>query len=242
MSTERTFGQWDAPPPYKDVPGDLWNWLAAQNVGKSDFQPNSGLSQRRHEITMLWHLYQRARPKIVVEIGVAQGGTFASWCFMGEPDALVIGIDRCVNDCRPRAGEQVSPRIVHRTINQMTDGGGGMYALGRNNQRIIPINGWSADTHVLDTLEKTLAGRKIDWLSHDASHSAELFAKDFSIYWPMVADGGVFCAHDIQESKVPDCDKSVEWERIKREEDYSAMYEFKSGRGEDSMGWGVLIR
>lgn len=241
MSTDRIFGSWDSPPPYKDTPGEIWNWLAAQNVGTPDFQPNSGLSQRRHEITMLWHLYQRARPKIVLEIGVAQAGTFASWCFLGEPDALIIGIDRSVNDARPRAGEQVSPRIVHRTVNQMTDGGGGMFALGRNNQRIVPICGWSTDPNVLAALEKTLAGRKIDFLFHDASHSADMSRKDFLLYRPFMAEGSIMAFHDIQKSSHPECNKSEFWEELKATENYSACFEFLGARSEESLGIGVLV-
>lgn len=241
---DKIFGSWSGAPEsgYSDEISALWNYLAVQYPGTQEQQNNSGLSQRRGEWTMLCDLYRRAHPKIVVEIGVAQGGTYAGWCFLGRPDALIIGIDRDVQDCRPRAGDQVHPRICSHQINHMTLDGGGMHSLGRNNQRIIPINGWSHEESTISQLKTVLGGNKIDWLYHDASHSKEMFATDFQIYWPLIASGGVFAVHDIQESKAPNCDKSVEWERIKKEEDYSMMMEFKGSRNEDSLGIGVLIK
>lgn len=243
MSTTTIFGSWDERPSHgSDFIGDLWHFLAAQNVGKSDFQPNSGLSQRRHEITMLWELYRRAAPKVVVEIGVAQGGTFAAWCVLGRPDATLIGIDRCVDDCRPRQGDQISPHIVHHPVNRSTTNGGGMYALGRNNQIIKPINGWSHSPAVMEELLLILQGRKIDWLWHDASHEAGMARRDFDLYWPLVAEGGVAAFHDIQPSAVPECNKSEWWAEARARTDYSACMEFLGAKGDDSMGIGVLIR
>lgn len=244
MSTERIFGSWNSPTTQAAHDGlaSLWHKLAAQNLGNPEFKPNFGLSQRKSEIIMLWTLYRRAMPEVVLEIGVAQGGTFASWCHLGKSDAIIIGIDRDVNDCRPRQGEPVNSDIGNNSNLRLTTQGGGMYALAKDNQRIHPISGWSHEPHVMEQLLMHLAGRKIDWLFHDASHSASMFAKDFSIYWPLVAEGGVFAAHDIMPSAHPDCDKSVEWERIKREEDYSACMEFRGSRTDDSLGIGLLIK
>lgn len=238
------FGTWEEPPQtgYTDEITNLWHYLAAQNVGREDQVLNSGLSQRRGEWTMLCDLYRRAHPQIVVEIGVAQGGTFAGWCSLGRPNALLVGIDRDLNDCRPRPNDPVHPRIARNIPHKMTAQGGGIYDLGRNLQRIIAINGWSHDEAVLSQLRGVLGGRGIDWLFHDASHSKEMFAKDFQLYWPLIAEGGVFAAHDIQSSKAPNCDKSVEWERIKAEETYSMVMEFKGNPNEDSLGVGVLIK
>lgn len=245
MSTEPIFGSWNEMPAHADQLSVLWHHLAAQNVDTPKFQPNSGLSQRRHEITMLWHLYERQKPRVVVEVGVAQGGTFASWCILGRPDATIIGIDRDPNDCRPRPGDQVHPEVVHpmdARARKISRDGGGMYALGRHSQRIHAITGWSYSESTLEELRLLLSGRKIDFLFHDASHSAGMFAKDFPLYWPLIAEGGVFAAQDIQQSRVPECNKRDEWERILSDENYSAVMEFRGSRHDDSMGIGVLIK
>lgn len=236
------YGSWDKEE--SRVPRDeleaLWHKLAAQNVGRADFEPNNGLSQRKHEIIELWQLYVRAEPCVVVEIGAAQGGTFAAWCGLGRKDATIIGIDRDVNDCLPRPGSPVHPDIYAGELHSTTNGGG-MYSLRRGSQNIHPINGWTHEPRVMDELLSTLAGRKIDFLFHDASHSAEMFAKDFNLFYPLIADGGIFAAHDIQPSANPDCNKGEEWERIKRTADYSALYEWIT-KGGDSMGIGALIK
>jgi cephalosporin hydroxylase len=244
MSTEKIWGGWDTPP--ENNPNAffafLWHHLAAQHVGTPQQVNNFGLSQRRHEITSLWELYHRAQPKVVVEIGVAQGGTWASWCHLGQPDALLIGIDRCVDDCRPRRGDPVSSVIARpHLMDRSTSQGGGMYACAKDNQRIVPINGWSYDPHVLSQLQTALAGKKVDWLFHDASHSADMARKDYELYRPFMAEGSVMAFHDIQASKVPECNKSVWWAEVKRDGDYSACFEFLGSKGDDSMGIGVLI-
>jgi len=175
-------------------------------------------------------------------VGSAQGGTLAGWCFLGEPDALIIAIDRDCNDCRPRQGEPVHPRIASGTQHMMTCEGGGMHALAKHSQRVVPISGWSFDPTTIEILLETLGGRKIDWMFHDASHQPEKFARDFQIYYPLITDGGVFVSHDIMPCKDPNSNKSIEWGRIKAEEEYSALFEFRGNRTDDSMGIGILIK
>lgn len=237
MSVDAIFGTWNDPPTHgvRDELSSLWHKLADQGAhGSPEYRANNGMTQRRSEIIMLWELYQRAKPNVVVEIGTAQGGTFAGWCVLGQPDATIISIDRDCNDCRPRYGEPVHPDIA--------TGEGGAKALGRHNQKIIPITGWSHDPNTFSQLMDALDGKMIDWMFHDASHKMEMTVNDFKIYWPLIADGGVMAFHDIMPSTHIDVTKSIEWERIKREEEYSACYEFRGSRHDDSMGIGVIIR
>ncbi len=240
--TDKLYGTWDCPSAHADTLENLFHALAAQCVGTSNQRSNSGLTQRKHEIISLWELYRRAKPKVVVEIGVAQGGTFAGWCALGEPDATIIGIDRCINDCLPRNNENVHPSIAAQKSYPMSEQGGGIFALGKKQQTIRAINGWSTEDATFNQLVNILAGRKIDWLWTDSSHEASMFAKEFEMYWPLVADGGVFCTHDVQKSSHPDVTKWREWERIKQVMDYSACFEFLGSRIEDSLGIGVLVR
>lgn len=244
MSTERIFGSWDTP--RQDVNHLdrelqlLWSHLAAQHVNTPQFEPNSGLSQRKAEITMLWQLFHLQRPKIVLEIGVAQGGTFAGWCKLAPADALLIGIDRCVDDCRPRPGDPVHP-MISMFSNASTTNGGGMYHLAQGTQRVVPINGWSYEPHVMKQLLEVLSGRKIDFLMHDASHQKDMAARDYDIYRPLMAEGSMMAFHDIQRSAHPDCNKSEFWEWTKDNVEYSARFEFLGGTHDDSLGIGILI-
>ncbi len=242
MSTEKIFGGWDSLPQNPDWLSQLWHYLAAQKVGTPLQQNNSGLSQRRPEITMLWSLFCRQKPNVIVEIGVAQGATLAGWTYLAPKDATIIAIDRDLNDCRPRQGEPVHEAVGNNERPAMTCNGGGVFRLAHQNQVIHAINGWSHEPHVISQLTEKLAGRKVDFCFHDASHSKEMFAVDFQLYWPFIADGGIMAVHDIQESKAPNCDKSVEWNRIKKEENYSACFEFLGAPTDDSLSIGCLIK
>lgn len=241
MSTETIFGGWDTHPTHAgDEPAGLWHKLAAQNIGTPQQQNNLGLTQRRSEITLLWELFLRQKPSVVVEIGVAQGGTFAGWCQLARDNATIIGIDRCLDDSRPRPGDPC-PAIYSGPL-KMFSQGGGINHVRQGHQTVIGINGWSYEPAVIQQLEKALAGRKIEFLFHDASHESEMFLADFQIYWPMIADGGIFASHDINWSEDPKCNKSVAWDRIKRVTDYSAVYEFLPHSKTSEMGIGVLIK
>jgi len=245
IGTESIYGGWDSQKYFSDPADsrlqDLWHKLAAQHVDTPDMVPNHGLTQRKNEIMELWGLFRKVAPKVVLEIGTAQGGTLAGWCQLAPMDATIIFIDRCVNDCRPRPGDPVHPDIASRH-DAVTTGGGGGYLLARGHQRIVPINGWSYEPPVISKLMRELAGRKVDFLFHDASHEASMFLRDFEIYWPLVADGGVFASHDICPSSVPNVNKHEAWAQIVRDCKYSARYEYHGGNGSESFGIGVLIK
>jgi cephalosporin hydroxylase len=245
MSAESIFGGWNKPRMTGDYLHErlqaLWHTLAAQSVGTPQFEPNNGLSQRKHEICMLWALFHFLQPKVIVEVGVAQGGTFASWCTLAPPGATIIGIDQCLDDCRPRPGDPVHPSVYNGPL-RMSSQGGGIYSLRKKDQTVIGINGWTHDPRVQAELAATLNGRKIDFLWHDASHEAGMTRADMVWMWPLIAEGGMIALHDIMPSQNPQCNKSVAWEDMKTTMDYSACYEFKGSRTDDSLGIGVLVR
>lgn len=244
MGTEAIYGTWDIPKnstTIEDKMQWLWHRLAAQHVGTPHQQNNSGLTQRKNEIIELWHLYRRKHPIVTVEIGTSQGGTLAAWCQLAPPSGLIVSIDRCVEDCRPRPGDPIHPDIT-RECARYTSQGGGAHYLKQTNQKLVAINGWSYEKHVMDKLLETLNGKKIDFLFHDASHSAQMFANDWKLYWPLVEEGGVFAVHDINWSADPACDKRVEWDRIKREEAYSACYEYLPHHSVSEMGIGAMLK
>jgi predicted O-methyltransferase YrrM len=248
MSLDKLYGTW-----HKQRDDSKYQWLWHRLAHQPEAPgPCSGLSQRKNEIIELWRLFVALQPKVIVEIGTAQGGSLAAWCQLAPRDATIISIDRCVDDCRPRPGDPVHPDIYNGPL-KMTSQGGGAYSLRQHAQQLHVINGWSYEPAVLQNLERLLAGRKIDWLYHDASHEASMFAKDWELYWPLVADGGVFAAHDIAPSADPKCNKKEFWDVItgrkpgmgtidKPGAEYSACYEFHPPPGVTEMGSGLLIK
>lgn len=236
------YGENSAPRNKDDRYEQLWHRLAPQyDAAGKLIEPNSGLTQRKNEIIELWQLFRRKQPQVIVEVGVSQGGTFASWCQLANKGATLIGIDRCLDDCRPRPGDPIHPKIYRGPLYRSSQGGG-IKHLGRPGQRIVGINGWSYEPTVRVDLLHELNERKIDFLFHDASHKSEMFEADFEWMWPLIADGGIFASHDIMPSSHPDCDKSVAWKKIKHTAGQSACYEYRGAADQDSFGIGVLIK
>lgn len=251
---DNIYGEFNKPRNEKDKYEQLWHKLAPQYTDASMkvlVNANLGMTQKKHEIIELWQLFDRMQPHIILEIGVAQGGTFSSWCQLAPDDALLIGIDRSVDDCAPFSG-----RPVHPDLNSDPDApllktreGGGAYRLKRrgSNQRIEMINGWTYEENVMKKLLTILNGRKIDWIFHDASHAAEMTAKDYELFWPLVAPGGAMAFHDIARSDHPDVTKWKWWEERHQNLNFYISYTYDHGKRPDgvplnqSMGIGVLF-
>ena len=213
--------------------GDLWEKLKM-----------NGITQKQNEITELWQLFDKLQPRVIVEVGVSQGGTFAGWCQLASDDALIIGIDRETNDCWPRYGNQVHLDIAN-PCEKMTEAGGGMYALKRkgSNQRIVPIKGWTYEPITFGKLLGALNGEKIDFLFHDASHDCEMTKKDFELFWPLIADGGVMAFHDVGYCSAPEVSKWKWWREIRDNGPQIISYSYQfNDRMDQSMGIGVLFK
>ena len=77
-----------------------------------------------------------------------------------------------------------------------------------------------ADSHSPETrsrVEDLLAGKKVDLLFIDGDHSYEGVKKDFEMYSPMVADGGMIAFHDIAvHTKFANCEVDRYWDEIKQ--------------------------
>jgi cephalosporin hydroxylase len=230
----------------KDRYEKLWSKLAPvwEDEDKTKWKvAHNGLTQRKNEIIELWQLFDRIHPMIILEIGVAQGGTFAGWCQLADDNALIIGIDRDVNDCLPRKGELCNPDIAD-PCDVMTCEGGGMYRLKRkgSQQKIVAIKGWTYEPETMQKLLDALQGRKIEFLFHDASHQEQESRDDFELFWPLVSPGGVYAMHDIAyyEGKA---DKWKFWREIVQNGPHVASYEYRyHDRQKSSMGIGVLFK
>lgn len=190
---------------------------------------------------MLAALFNFLKPKIIMEVGVAQAGTLAAWCQLASPDATIIALDRCLDDARPRPGDPVHPSIYNGPL-KSTSQGGGIHHLKQGGQTIIGVNGWTNDPVVQSQVTTALNGRTIDFIFHDCSHSSRQTREDMVWMWPLVSSGGVLALHDIQPSKHPDCDKAIAWREMVETLHYSARYEFCGNPQDDSMGVGILIK
>ena len=126
------------------------------------------LAQAVEQVTAL-------RPRVVVEIGVYNGGSLKAWAQCATEDALLIGID---TDCSLaiNSGD-------HRAY---------------PTQRLEYVNGNSTDPATIQRVRSLLNNRPTaDFLFIDGAHDAETVRADFVNYSRMVRRGGKVGFHDI---------------------------------------------
>jgi predicted O-methyltransferase YrrM len=151
--------------------------------------------QYRWEITELAKLVQSMKPRVVLEVGTAHGGTLFVFSRFAAHDATIISIDQPVG--YPKWREPLYKEFA----------GPG--------QQIHLIRADSHEEEAVLALSNILNGRKIDFLFIDADHSYDGVKRDYELYSPFVREGGVMAFHDI---KYPAGSRLVElfWEEVKK--------------------------
>lgn len=123
-------------------------------------------------LKMLDHL----QPKVIVELGIFQGGSTALMALTAQPDRLVSverspeplsGLDELIQ--RRGLDHQVQ---VHYGVDQ------------GDSQRLTEI------------LDSSLGGRPVDLVVDDASHSVEPTRASFNVLFPRLRPGGLFVIED----------------------------------------------
>lgn len=138
--------------------------------------------QIQEEILELLKILEKNNPKIILEIGTANGGTLFLFSRIASDDATIISVD----------------------LPQGKFGGGypkwkiPLYeAFAQSNQKLHLIRADSHKQETLEEVEKFLNGRKIDFLFIDGDHAYEGVKKDFEMYHKLVIEGGIIAFHDI---------------------------------------------
>jgi predicted O-methyltransferase YrrM len=121
-------------------------------------------------------------PKVILEIGTADGGNLFLLTRIAAPDALLISID--LPGGRFGGGYPPWKASLYR-------------AFARSRQRIVLLR---ADSHASSTIARVAAllrERPLDLLFIDGDHSYDGVKADFDSYAPFVRPGGVIAFHDI---------------------------------------------
>jgi predicted O-methyltransferase YrrM len=154
--------------------------------------------QIREEIIEALEQVRQLRPRYIVEVGTAGGGTMLLWLRVAHPEATIVTIDLPGGDFGGGSSKLRVP-LFRR--------------LGLPGQTIHLIRG---DSHNPATVEETkgyLKGNAADFLFIDADHTPEGVRADYAMYSPLVRPGGMIAFHDIA-IKNPEYGVKKLWEEL----------------------------
>lgn len=180
-----------------------------------------GIIQKPEEMRWLFELVRAERPRVILEIGLALGGTFFLWTRAAAPDAHLIAIDS-----KPvgRLGMWSPFALIRR-------------AFAVRSQRITLL--FDSDSHSEITRQRVanlLDGRQVDLLFIDGDHSRDGVWQDFHMYSPFVTPGGIIAFHDISPNP-KECTEGVAdfWR------EFSSQYETEECVLSGEPGYGIGI-
>jgi predicted O-methyltransferase YrrM len=176
--------------------------------------------QVRSEIRALLDVIRIRKPRTVLEIGTANGGTLFLWTRVVSRDAHLISIDLPGGK---HGGGYASWRIpIYRS-----------FAVG--SQRIDLLRGNSHDSSTFLKTKNLLNGRPVDFLFVDAGHTYSDVKQDFENYSSLVSEDGIIAFHDIaHHSPESMCEVDRLWAELKPRYDCSEFIE------RPDQGWGGI--
>ena len=138
--------------------------------------------QVKAEITQLLKIVALLKPKTLMEIGTANGGTLFLFSRVAGPDALILSLDLPAG--RFGGGYSVWKFPLYRSF-------------ATAEQRISLIRANSHNPKTLEKIEGILGRQKLDFLFIDGDHTYEGVMRDFEMYSSLVRKGGIIAFHDI---------------------------------------------
>lgn len=172
--------------------------------------------QKRSEILSLAKAVADIKPKTILEIGTCNGGTLFIWSNIASD--LVITCDLNKSKVREELYSQFPP--------------------DNSNCQVIPLEGDSHQKSFLEKVEKTLNGRKVDFLFIDGDHTEAGVRSDYEMYRHLVRKGGIIGFHDILEKQpIPQNQVYYFWKDIKQE---TNTEEFVDNHNQTGFGIGII--
>ncbi len=172
--------------------------------------------QKRSEIESLARAVAELRPRVVLEIGTARGGTALIWSTLASELVLTCDLDH-PPERTPLLEAFPAPSSSCRT-------------------RLL-----TGDSHTPEFRERVveaLGGRAVDFLFIDGDHTEAGVEKDYEDYHELVRPGGLIAFHDIVEKQaIPTNVVHPFWERVKQGKDFE---EFIDDPDQTGFGIGLL--
>lgn len=181
--------------------------------------------QARSEIYSLLELLQEERPRRVLEIGSARGGTLFLFSRVVADDALLVSVDLPYGPFGGSYDGAASPLLR---------------SFARDRQRVELIRADSRSPETVARVRRLLAGGQLDFLFIDGDHSYDGVRMDYETYAPLVREGGLIAFHDI----VPGDRAGVGgvprfWAEVKNGREVS---EYVRDWNQGGLGIGVLVQ
>ena len=172
--------------------------------------------QKRSEILRLAHTVRELKPRVVLEIGTARGGTLLIWSELASQRVVTCDLEQ--------------PRYRRRVYRAFPPRDSGV--------RIVPLAGDSHDPGFRKRVEAELAGAEVDFLFIDGDHTAAGVTADYEDYRHLVRPGGVIAFHDILENQPFATNQVYQlWKRLREEQD---VEEYVDDSAQCGFGVGVL--
>jgi predicted O-methyltransferase YrrM len=143
--------------------------------------------QHQEELNWLLEKVKALKPVRILEIGSLFGGTLWHWMQLAGEGAKIVSVDMMVAHDAPQYAKQLDG---HLNLWQK-------WAAEKGIDLTI-IEGSSTHPDTIDRVRSLLS--KIDLLFIDGDHEYEYVKCDYTMYSPMVREGGLIVFHDIVSS------------------------------------------
>ena len=176
----------------------------------------NGSMQIPLEIENLQLTVANHEPKIIVEIGTANGGTLARWLEIPSAE-IVISIDYPIG-IHGGQGFEERTYVISDALEQAN----------LTNKQFFAINGDSKHPYLVERLREILDGKKIDFLFIDGDHTYQGVKGDYDLYEQFLNEDSIVGFHDIIDSQFHaenNCFVSTLWSELKQQyENVEFMY------------------
>lgn len=184
---------------FRDVEGAIQFTFAPSYYGLS-FK----VLQVKEETTELLELVDRLKPKTLLEIGTAGGGTLLLFTRVASADAMILTVDL------PYTLLGGSYSEWRRRMYQS-------FALDQQSIWCFRSDSHSPATFRL--VKERLGEMSLDFLFIDGDHSYQGVKMDFEMYSPLVREGGMIALHDIAPHQDKDVGVPNFWNELRNEYD-----------------------
>lgn len=138
--------------------------------------------QRKWELFELLGMVKDLKPRTVLEIGTARGGTLFCWMNLARDDATLVAVD-----LPPGSSAHEFPPESLALFQSWKKPAQSLFCLARDSHR--------PETRA--EIQGHLRQEPVDFLFIDADHSYQGVRTDFEMYSPLVRPGGLIAFHDI---------------------------------------------